>query len=140
MSAMKKIILSIFTLILALVMLMTPVFAGGNNANLPDDPAQLESPETQYLAKNGRLLRRHPIHYYEAPVEIEETACDCGGTFRHQYTIHHPWEDFEYQHCVNGYGTHLDALKKQKVVVYYECDSCKTVSQNYFYPLHPFCK
>ena len=34
---MKKIVLSVFTLILALAMLMTPVFAGGDNANLPDE-------------------------------------------------------------------------------------------------------
>lgn len=136
---MKKIVFSLFVLILALAMLVTPVFAGGPEENLPAVPAELEAPEPSYLAKNGRILKEHPVHYYEAPVEINEGPCSCGGTLLHKYTIHHPWEYFEPLFCVHGYSDHLDTLKKQKVVVYYECDSCKTIAKNYFYPLHPFC-
>ena len=139
---MKKWLISLCSLILVLVLLATPVFAGGNGANLPDDESELIGPvqEQGYLAKNGRLLKGPPIHYYESPVEVVETACSCGGTFRHKYTIHHPWEDFEYQHCINGANNHYDALMKQKVVVYYECDRCAALDKDYFYPLNAFCK
>ena len=96
---MKKIILSVFVLIIALAMLMTPVFAGGNNANLPDES------EVQ-----PRASRCHECTIGEMVYSYTETTSWVYNGFT--------------QSCENGAGNHQDKWYTRTVIKVYECTYC----------------
>ena len=100
---MKKIMLSVFTLILVLAMLMTPVFASGSLQNLPDESA-IEESSIQ-------------------PRSYECSDCD-GGIMYYYDTTYSEWDFVQYVSCREGYNDHLDLKYEQTVIVRYKCGHC----------------
>ena len=97
---MKKTVLSVFVLILALAMLMTPVFADGNLINLPD----------------------------ESEVQPRAALCpNCNeGNFRLTETQYGPWNYVAMTpYCMDDYATdHEDEWYTRIVTKIYRCDYC----------------
>ena len=106
---MKKIVLSMFTLALALTMLMTPIFAGGNNAHLPDE-AVIEESSIQ-------------------PRSYECTDCE-GGIMYYYDTTYSDWDFVQTVPCRKHYNDHLDLKYEQTVIVRYKCGHCNVIDRD----------
>ncbi len=101
---MKKIMLSVFTLILVLAMLMTPVFAGG------------------FVTSSIDTTSVQP-RSYECP------ECD-GGIMYYYNTTYSDWDWVDSVPCKKGYGDHLDKELVQTVIVRFKCGHCQMIDRD----------
>ena len=111
---MNKNIVKIFALTLAVVLLAVPVFAGGDQPNLPDDAI---------------------VHPRGA-----DTCTECGGEMVFYRSIEGDWEIVDYTSCQYGYNDHTDVVEEKVTTIKYRCNSCKIIDTEYFTETRQYCR
>ena len=115
-----KNIWKVLSALCAMALLLTiPVFAGGDNANLPDDyeipPVAESKNENTFLTKESEIQPRGP------------QCSACGSNMTKTDSSSSAWSTYDYAYCTcEGGGKPMDdALQERYVTTTYTCTNTK---------------
>lgn len=132
---MNKTIVKIFVLLLVVVLLAVPVFAGGDQPNLPDEHEHEAVIETEKI---------EIVKFVEVNGEIQPRSFECpycsNGEMYHYSTTTGDWETIYYVPCRKGYTEHTDAYQEKVTTIKYKCGSCAATDTSEYVDSRYICR
>lgn len=135
---MNKTIVKIFALMLAVVLLAVPVFAGGDQPNLPEEHEHEVVVETKD-EHNHTVIVEAPVE--SAEIQPRYTSCsNCGGSMSLYSSKTGSWETVSYTLCQYGWMDHTDKVQEKVTTIKYKCADCGVIDTEYYTETRQICQ
>ena len=137
---MNKTIVKMFALLLVVVLLAVPVFAGGDQPNLPEEHEHEAVAETKD-EHNHRVIAEASVESTE--IQPRYTSCyDCGGAMSLYSSKTGSWETVSFTSCQYGYMNHTDKVQERVTTIKYKCtnSNCGVIDTEYFTETRQICQ